>query len=174
MVQASKGGAIDSSPTPGGLMARDGRKDKGEGQAKPRNATGLAVTTPILELSARGTLGEASGAGAARRTAPSRAQVGEFCSHTRARVTSGIGDAFRVRRVRCGARRRRDGRPCQALSVPGKRRCRWHGGCSTGARTPEGRARSLRNLRQFSAPLTPADGQTSTAHWTAWEQSPNK
>ncbi len=30
-------------------------------------------------------------------------------------------------RVTCGARRRRDGLPCQALSVPGKRRCKWHG-----------------------------------------------
>lgn len=38
-------------------------------------------------------------------------------------------------RVTCGARRRRDGLPCQALSVPGKRRCKWHGGCSTGPKT---------------------------------------
>jgi hypothetical protein len=52
-------------------------------------------------------------------------------------------------RVPCGARRRRDGLPCQALSVPGKRRCRWHGGASTGPRTDEGRARSLENLRQY-------------------------
>jgi hypothetical protein len=37
-------------------------------------------------------------------------------------------------RVPCGARRRRDGLPCQALSVPGKARCKWHGGCSTGPR----------------------------------------
>jgi hypothetical protein len=50
-------------------------------------------------------------------------------------------------RVPCGARRRRDGQPCEALSVPGKRRCKWHGGCSTGPRTPEGKARALANLR---------------------------
>jgi len=51
-------------------------------------------------------------------------------------------------RVTCGARRRRDGLPCQALSVPGKRRCKWHGGASTGPRTEQGLARSTANLRQ--------------------------
>jgi hypothetical protein len=51
-------------------------------------------------------------------------------------------------RVVCGARRRRDGQPGEALSVPGKRRCKWHGGCSTGPRTAEGKARALANLRQ--------------------------
>ncbi len=29
---------------------------------------------------------------------------------------------------RCGAKRRTDGEPCQAPVVPGKNRCRWHGG----------------------------------------------
>ena len=52
-------------------------------------------------------------------------------------------------RVICGAKRRRDGEPCQGLSVPGKRRCKWHGGASTGPRTDEGRARSMANLRQY-------------------------
>lgn len=52
-------------------------------------------------------------------------------------------------RVICGARRRRDGEPCQGLSVPGKRRCKWHGGASTGPRTDEGRSRSMANLRQY-------------------------
>lgn len=51
-------------------------------------------------------------------------------------------------RVVCGAIRRRDGQPCQALSEPGKRRCKWHGGCSTGPRTPEGKSLALANLRQ--------------------------
>jgi hypothetical protein len=54
-----------------------------------------------------------------------------------------------LQRVPCGGRRRRDGKPCEALSVPGKRRCRWHGGCSTGPKTSEGKARALTNLRQF-------------------------
>ena len=52
-------------------------------------------------------------------------------------------------RVICGAKRRRDGEPCQGLSVPGKFRCKWHGGASTGPRSEEGRARSLANLRQY-------------------------
>lgn len=52
-------------------------------------------------------------------------------------------------RVPCGARRRRDGEPCEALSVPGKLRCKWHGGCSTGPRTDRGRMLARRNLRQF-------------------------
>lgn len=51
-----------------------------------------------------------------------------------------------MKRVSCGARRRRDGKPCEALSVPGKKRCRWHGGMSTGPRTPEGKAKVTRNL----------------------------
>ena len=51
-----------------------------------------------------------------------------------------------MKRVPCGARRRRDGKPCEALSVPGKKRCRWHGGMSTGPRTPEGKAKVARNL----------------------------
>ena len=32
--------------------------------------------------------------------------------------------ATELPRVPCGARRRRDGQPCEALSVPGKQRCR--------------------------------------------------
>ena len=50
------------------------------------------------------------------------------------------------KRVPCGGKRRRDGKPCEALSVPGKRRCKWHGGCSTGPRTDAGKARSRANL----------------------------
>ncbi|WP_082542696.1 HGGxSTG domain-containing protein [Rhodanobacter sp. Root561] len=57
-------------------------------------------------------------------------------------------DLAALLRVPCGARRRRDGHPCEALSVPGKRRCKWHGGCSTGPRTAEGKARVAANLRK--------------------------
>ena len=53
-----------------------------------------------------------------------------------------------TKRVVCGGRRRSDGRPCEALSVPGKRRCKWHGGCSTGPRTSEGKAKVTANLRK--------------------------
>ena len=41
------------------------------------------------------------------------------------------------RRVPCGAKTRK-GTSCRNLSEPGKRRCKFHGGKSTGARTPEG------------------------------------
>lgn len=57
-----------------------------------------------------------------------------------------------TRRVQCGAKRHRDGQPCQAKSEPGKRRCRFHGGRSTGPKTPEGKARALANLRQNREP----------------------
>lgn len=59
-------------------------------------------------------------------------------------------------RIPCGARRRRDGQPCTALSVPGKRRCKWHGGCSTGPRTPEGMAKVAANLPRRVAGLSRA------------------
>ncbi|WP_440579622.1 HGGxSTG domain-containing protein [Stenotrophomonas maltophilia] len=55
-----------------------------------------------------------------------------------------------VGRQRCGAKRRRDGGSCRALSEPGASRCKWHGGMSTGPRTAAGRTKSLANLRQFS------------------------
>jgi hypothetical protein len=46
---------------------------------------------------------------------------------------------------RCGAcTRSRGGQPCRAPAMRGKRRCRLHGGLSTGPRTPEGLARSRR------------------------------
>lgn len=54
-------------------------------------------------------------------------------------------------RVVCGATRHRDGQPCEALSVPGRRRCRFHGGASTGPRTAEGKARVTANLRKRQA-----------------------
>ena len=44
---------------------------------------------------------------------------------------------------RCGARTRQ-GRPCTVPAIKGKRRCRMHGGKSTGPRTPEGLQRSRR------------------------------
>ena len=42
--------------------------------------------------------------------------------------------------LRCGAKTR-SGTPCKNPAVRGKARCRFHGGRSTGAKTPEGRAR---------------------------------
>lgn len=47
--------------------------------------------------------------------------------------------------VICGARNRQ-GEPCQCAPLPGKKRCRFHGGASTGPRTPEGKAKARENL----------------------------
>lgn len=63
-------------------------------------------------------------------------------------------------RVRCGAKRHRDGQPCQAWSEPGKQRCKWHGGCSTGPKTEEGKARALANLQK--RPRSPISSPEST------------
>ncbi|WP_425507831.1 HGGxSTG domain-containing protein [Thermomonas beijingensis] len=52
---------------------------------------------------------------------------------------------------RCGADTRA-GRPCRCKPEPGKTRCRNHGGCSTGPKTPEGKARSAQNRRAKSIP----------------------
>lgn len=58
-------------------------------------------------------------------------------------------------RPKCGAKTR-TGRPCMAPVVwdkehdkPRNGRCRMHGGLSTGAKSVEGRIRSLANLKQF-------------------------
>lgn len=86
-------------------------------------------------------------------TASTRANESGLCHATRAggraNDSGSLPAAANQARVICGAKRRRDGQPCQALSVPGKRRCKWHGGASTGPRTDEGRARSIKNLRQY-------------------------
>ncbi len=50
----------------------------------------------------------------------------------------------------CGARCR-DGHACRAPVVRGRRRCRRHGGASTGPRTDEGRARALGALVRVNA-----------------------
>ncbi len=46
----------------------------------------------------------------------------------------------RRRPQRCGAKTRK-GQPCRCKALPGKRRCKFHGGMSTGPRTPEGKAK---------------------------------
>lgn len=53
---------------------------------------------------------------------------------------------------RCGARTRK-GKPCGARAIPGKRRCKFHGGASTGPQTTEGKARIAEAQRR---------------RWTAW------
>ena len=50
-------------------------------------------------------------------------------------------------RQRCGARVRHRSGFCRNWPVPGKTRCRLHGGLSTGAITEDGKARSLAAMR---------------------------
>lgn len=58
-------------------------------------------------------------------------------------------EAQRLARLRviCGAKTRKGGE-CRNKSEPGKRRCKFHGGKSTGAKTPEGLARIAEAQRQ--------------------------
>jgi hypothetical protein len=48
---------------------------------------------------------------------------------------------------RCGALVRHRRGFCRKWPVPGKERCRFHGGCSTGPLTEDGKARSLAAMR---------------------------
>ncbi|MFZ2752651.1 MAG: HGGxSTG domain-containing protein [Lysobacteraceae bacterium] len=128
-------GARATSATPECLpasQARAGASDFDPGDAKP---------TPLPATAAPEFI-----------DASTRANDSGLCHAKRAGAhanNSGILPAgVNQARVICGAKRRRDGQPCQALSVPGKRRCKWHGGASTGPKTDEGRVRSLANLQQ--------------------------
>jgi hypothetical protein len=49
--------------------------------------------------------------------------------------------------TRCNAKTRK-GEPCQARGLGNGGRCRFHGGASTGPKTPEGKARSLAAARE--------------------------
>ena len=73
-------------------------------------------------------------------------------------AASRIREARRAarRRVRCGAKTRK-GTACRNKSEPGKRRCKFHGGLSTGPRTPEGRARIAEAQRRRWAAAGLAD-----------------
>jgi len=70
------------------------------------------------------------------------ARVPEFHDHSARAYDFGK----RRQRRACGAKRHRDGQPCCAPPESGKRRCRFHGGRSTGPRTEQGKARALANL----------------------------
>ncbi len=54
-----------------------------------------------------------------------------------------------LRSRKCGAKTRK-GTPCQMRPIPWSRRCRLHGGLSTGPKTAEGRARiAERDLQRW-------------------------
>ena len=50
----------------------------------------------------------------------------------------------RVQCVQCQAKSKRTGQQCRAPAIQGNHVCRFHGGLSTGPRTPEGRKRCAR------------------------------
>lgn len=54
----------------------------------------------------------------------------------------------------CGAKNRR-GLPCQCKRVYRGGRCKFHGGLSTGPKTPEGKQRALEALRRRPSKSTP-------------------
>lgn len=47
--------------------------------------------------------------------------------------------------LRCGAKGKRTGKPCPHTGIYANSRCQWHGGLSTGPKTPEGKARAALN-----------------------------
>ncbi len=68
-------------------------------------------------------------------------RIGLHCRYRVQKGQFGNGEPVPKRdRVRCEATTRK-GTPCAMPVVPGKIRCRLHGGLSTGPRTAEGRAR---------------------------------
>ena len=71
---------------------------------------------------------------------------------TRARMQRKLANGVKL----CGAKTRM-GRPCIATALPNGR-CRIHGGLSTGAKTPEGKAKSLSKLKQFQDKKPPTEG----------------
>jgi hypothetical protein len=67
--------------------------------------------------------------------------------------------AARKRLPACGAKNRR-GEPCRVTIVPGKRRCLFHGGLSTGPKTIEGKTRIAAAQRRRWARRRGEDIQT--------------
>lgn len=51
-----------------------------------------------------------------------------------------IFGSYFIDQQRCGARTRK-GTPCKCMPIPGRRRCKFHGGLSTGPKTAAGKAR---------------------------------
>jgi hypothetical protein len=73
---------------------------------------------------------------------------------------------------RCRAKARtRGGQPCQAALVRGKKRCRMHGGLSTGPRTPEGLERSRRARWVHGRHSRDAIEARRRANWETVEQA---
>ena len=115
----------------------DGRRDGSAGEAglakRARATRGSAMTT----TPARRVSGLWKRLAAAESKAEQLAEIQAFAA------------------TRCGAYARTTGHPCRAPRVPGKRRCRMHGGLSTGPKTLAGKLRALANLKQFRSEAAP-------------------
>lgn len=86
-----------------------------------------------------------------RLEAIARLKVMEGMTEQEARAYLRAQNHFKLRMPSLGelclAKTRR-GTPCQARALPSGR-CRFHGGLSTGPKTPAGKARALSRLKQF-------------------------
>lgn len=101
------------------------------------------------------------------------ARCAEKAARLRAEVQALRAEVRAEERQPCGARCR-DGHACRAPRVAGTRRCKLHGGKSTGPRTEEGRARCrealarVRTLRLLSdevgAEALPGDHEEEVLH----------
>lgn len=94
---------------------------------------------PALMLKALG-LGHLSRRGVYPSERFLTSRYGNFPTNTRAGGGVLLQSGILPRPKRCGARTRK-GTPCRSMAIPGKTRCKFHGGASTGPRTAEGRAR---------------------------------
>lgn len=80
------------------------------------------------------------------------ARASERADRLRAEVVTLAEHLHQSDNGRCGARcRTKDGAPCEAPRVKGKRRCKLHGGLSTGPTTDAGRARARAALEVVNA-----------------------
>ena len=121
----------------------------------PANLPGLydTYTRARISTATRNSTRAHESSGDSAKCAPVRVAVSpaapEFIDASmRANNSGSLPAGANQARVICGAKRRRYGQPCQGLSVPGRQRCKWHGGASTGPKTDEGRNRAIANLRQ--------------------------
>lgn len=103
---------------------------------------------PLVDLRGYGPrrMLDAMGRGEIYRTAEAhrrRLLAGNPCAYLEAQIAPAMereAQRARTRRVTCGAKTRK-GTACRMKSEPGRTRCKYHGGRSTGAKTPEGRDR---------------------------------
>ena len=73
--------------------------------------------------------------------------LGEWLTREYARIDLRAMKRAQKHRQQCGAKTRK-GRPCKLLSEAGRRRCKFHGGLSTGPKTPAGKARIAKAQRR--------------------------